>query len=398
MNRNLILFQFHIDRWIGASPFFLISNLGTLLCLLGSLLLGLATATSAPVAIGNETLTIAKRPVVIRVPACAQRTTHATTATASRPLTLVISFHAWGTTAKEQEQSVDQFVSHAGSGGHCDFLFVYPQGVKRAWGPMGMSGYSWNAGGCCPNAAAAGGGAVDDVGFVRTVTAAVRERYGPDQVDAARLFLSGVSNGGMMVNRLACELEENVTAVATVSGPLVNGTATAGTPFSCRSGRRVPILHIHGLKDPVVPFHGCNETWSGFGKMCTDMRILVKDMAPFPDVPTFVAGWRARNGIAASAAPVAGFRNNTVSCQSWSSAGSDHRNDVHDNANGDDDASPALPSTLSLRTNVTLCVATEEGHAWPGSTAFCKIPQFRCTQDMSASAHILSFFQARLRL
>ena len=122
------------------------------------------------------------------------------------------------------------------------------------------------------------------------------------------------------------------------------------------------MLHIHGLKDPVVPYLGCNTS--------RDCRALhwkiwhMDGLAYFPPVPQYIAQWRARNGIA-SAQPRDGFRNNTVSCQSWGSK----------------------PSN-----NVTLCVASDEGHNWPGATEVCWLPITRCTLDMDASDHILRFF------
>jgi poly(3-hydroxybutyrate) depolymerase len=178
---------------------------------------------------------------------------------------------------------------------------------------MGLAGFSWNAGGCCPYASNSTD--ADDVGFVRNLTSVLRARYGgggsgsgggsdgagdgagsiassgaAGTAGAAgkgmvgtsvagvangaagirqdTLFLSGISNGGMMVNRLACELDGNasVTAVAAVSGPLVNATHPEdGDSFQCPHGNKpVPLLHIHGHKDPVVPFGGCNTTYTRY--------------------------------------------------------------------------------------------------------------------------------------
>jgi len=252
-------------------------------------------------------------------------------------------------------RSLDQFADKAAEVGAC-FAFAYPQGKQRAWGPFGLAGWSWNSGGCCPNA---NDEKVDDVAFVRDLVALVRQQH--PVVDRSQLFLSGVSNGGMMVNRLACELE-NVTAVAAVSGPVVNGTDTVGEPFTCE--RTVPILHIHGHKDPIVPFGGCNSTWASYGMDCVGLHKM-HPIAAFPPVTTYIEGWRARNGVTA-APPTPRFRNGTVACQSW---GSD----------------PAR--------NVTLCVAANEGHAWPGADELCFLPPARCTFDMDASREILRFFE-----
>lgn len=163
-----------------------------------------------------------------------------------------------------------------------------------------------------------------------------------------------------MVNRLACELD-GVTAVAAVSGPLINGTAAYGTPFECT--RRVPILHIHGTHDPIIPFGGCNATYSSYGEDCTLLH-KIHNFASFPDVPTYIQEWARRNSATGAAAT---FNNGTVSCTAY---GSD---------------------PLS---NVTLCIAAGEGHAWPGNSELCDVAAFHCTLDMDATGEILRFFRS----
>ena len=291
-------------------------------------------------------LQIDNRPVTVAFPSCAN-----TTVNGSVPL--IISLHAWGTTAAKQ-QGVDNFAEYA-TPESC-FVTAYPQGFKRAWGPAGLAGFSWNAGGCCPDAS---DDKVDDVLFAQHIVQTVRARF--PVVHPTQLFISGLSNGGMMANRLACELD-GITAVAAVSGPLINGTAKIGEPFACE--RRVPLLHIHGLKDPIVPFGGCNSTWNPPGSHACKALHQVTKMGAFPSVEAYIERWRERNGVATATARL-GFQNGTVSCQSW----------------GDTAAS-----------NVTLCVASDEGHAWPGDSTLCSVGMFRCTLDMDASAAILAFF------
>ena len=99
-----------------------------------------------------------------------------------------------------------------------------------------LSPHRWNAGGCCPNESKDG---VDDVSFTRLLVSVFRARY---NLDDSMLFISGVSNGGMMANRLACTVD-GVTAFAAVSGPLTNGTSESGESFQC--SRKVPFLHTY---------------------------------------------------------------------------------------------------------------------------------------------------------
>ena len=61
-----------------------------------------------------------------------------------------------------------------------------------------------NAGSCCGSAVSQG---VDDVGFVNAMIDAVDAAY---CVDPKRVYAAGFSNGGMLSNRLACELGDRV--------------------------------------------------------------------------------------------------------------------------------------------------------------------------------------------
>jgi poly(3-hydroxybutyrate) depolymerase len=84
---------------------------------------------------------------------------------------------------------------------------------------------------------------VDDPGFVRRLQDILVERF---NADPARLYASGMSNGGFFTHRMACE-NDRFAAYVAVAGQLT-GTA------SCRPGRHVPIVMIHGDGDFVVPY------------------------------------------------------------------------------------------------------------------------------------------------
>jgi len=175
------------------------------------------------------------------------------------------------------------------------------------------------------------------------------------------VFATGISNGGMMANRLACS-DTRIKAMVAVSGGLTNGTDKKGETFEC--SRRVPMLHFHGLKDPVVPFKGCNHTFGGLE--CESMQDF-PGIAPFPAIQDYVAEWRVRNG-APSGVGRTTFTNGTAICSSW----------------GD------------VASNVTLCTLATEGHAWPGScSTIQKVApfMFNCSFDMDASEHAMAFFR-----
>lgn len=89
----------------------------------------------------------------------------------------------------------------------------------------------------------------DDVAFVKAILRAVRaERL---NYDPARVFSTGMSNGGFMSFRLACEMADTFTAVAPV-------VANLGTVLSrqCKPKRAISILSIVGSADPLTPFEG----------------------------------------------------------------------------------------------------------------------------------------------
>jgi polyhydroxybutyrate depolymerase len=67
-------------------------------------------------------------------------------------------------------------------------------------------------------------------------------------IDSSRVWAMGHSNGGMMAYRLACDLSDKITAIAVVTGALVDDT--------CSPTKQVSLLHIHGDLDPTVPYNG----------------------------------------------------------------------------------------------------------------------------------------------
>lgn len=65
-------------------------------------------------------------------------------------------------------------------------------------------------------------------------------------MDDKRVYACGMSNGGMMCYRLAPELSDRIAAVAPVAGTVAIDESKPKRP--------VPVIHIHGSKDGIVPF------------------------------------------------------------------------------------------------------------------------------------------------
>ena len=121
------------------------------------------------------------------------------------------------------------------------FLVVYPQGLLVPSGvpgsPLPPVGPGWNDDGASVN---------DDVGFISRL---IDELEASFNINPARIYAAGLSNGGGMANRLACELNERIAAAASVSGSLTD-------LLSCDPGRAVPIVYFNGTNDPLVPLEG----------------------------------------------------------------------------------------------------------------------------------------------
>ena len=76
----------------------------------------------------------------------------------------------------------------------------------------GSSMLTWNGGNCCGYASENN---VDDVGFTRAV---LDDLAKVANVDAKRVFATGMSNGGILCYRLASEFSDRIAAIAPVCG------------------------------------------------------------------------------------------------------------------------------------------------------------------------------------
>lgn len=147
----------------------------------------------------------------------------------TNPAGLVISLHGSGQNGAQQAGATN-FNAVANQFG---FVVAYPDGIDLSWAD--------GRGASIPDRQG-----VDDVGFL----AALIERLSRDfAVPPGRAFVTGMSAGGFMATRLACDRADLVTAVAPVAG-----TLGAGVP--CAPSRPVSMMLIHGTGDTVVPFDG----------------------------------------------------------------------------------------------------------------------------------------------
>ncbi len=196
-------------------------------------------------------------------------------------LPLVIVMHGGGGSAK----SIVAQTGFNAEADHQAFITAYPEGTARERPLLDALGKpvfrTWNAGACCGVAVERG---MDDVGFIRAMVADIAARY---PIDPKRIYATGLSNGGMMAYRLACEASDLLAAVAPVSAVSVVQPCEPRFPVS--------LLHIHGTADRHVPIEG------GVGA-----KSIVK--IPYPPVERSIAFWAAwddcgKDPIVSTAAP-----------------------------------------------------------------------------------------------
>jgi len=149
------------------------------------------------------------------------------------PTPLIIAMHGgFGSATNLQDQSLLSIKADAEN-----FIVVYPEGVKS---PLNIR--TWNAGWCCGYAS---NNNIDDVGFISTLIDTMISRF---NIDTLRMYATGMSNGGFMSYRLACELSHRIAAIAPVA-------ASMSVPV-CNPSRPVPILQVHSYLDTSVPYLG----------------------------------------------------------------------------------------------------------------------------------------------
>ena len=130
----------------------------------------------------------------------------------------------------------------ASVGGLGPALIVQAQGANRVWDSIPGSIDTWR------RLSGLDGEPVDDTGFIKALIGDLVRR---ENGDPHRVYVAGVSAGGYMAARVACEISDSVTAVADVIA-----TIRAAQIPSCDHGKPIPFLLIASTTDPVDPYRG----------------------------------------------------------------------------------------------------------------------------------------------
>ncbi len=94
-------------------------------------------------------------------------------------------------------------------------------------------------------------------------------------IDPARIYANGMSNGGGMSDLLACAFSDRIAAIGGVAG------AYAQPREDCQPPRPVPVIGFHGLDDQIVPYLG--------GASSRDDEFV------FPAIEDWAANWAELN-------------------------------------------------------------------------------------------------------
>jgi polyhydroxybutyrate depolymerase len=157
---------------------------------------------------------------------------------ATIPTPVVVVYHGGGGNPESMIRLTGMNVKADEAG----FIVVYPYGT----GKLSNTLLTFNGGECCGYAMQ---NKIDDVGFTREL---LDDLAKVANVDADRVFATGLSNGGIMAHYVASELSDRIAAIAPVGGPLMMDAP--------RNTRPVPVMHFHGTADAFAPFQG------GYGK------------------------------------------------------------------------------------------------------------------------------------
>lgn len=180
---------------------------------------------------------------------------------------LIVLLHGYSVTGAIQ----DIYMGVSARASKLGFVAVIPDGTPDSSGKL-----FWNATPACCNF---GGIKVDDVAYISgLIDKAIAELH----VDPARVYIVGHSNGAFMALRLACEIADKVTAVASLAG------AADIDLNKCAPSQAVSVLQIHGTLDAVIAYKGGSNLLA----------------PPFPGAETTVLDWRTHDACSETKTPM----------------------------------------------------------------------------------------------
>jgi polyhydroxybutyrate depolymerase len=251
---------------------------------------------------------------------------------------LMFVLHGGGGTPESMQKMVD-FRAIADRE---QIILIYPTGIDEHWNDGRPTS---------PNVLG-----INDVKFVSEIITNVSKLF---SIDPKSIFSTGISNGGFMSSRLACELSDKFAAVAVVAASMEKNTVAA----NCNPSNPVSTIYIHGTTDPIVPFLGGTMTKGEGGVILSHTEAISK--------------WRTINN-----------------CKPTPSI-----TDVPDIANDGTTIKKTQYTAGNKGSEVVSYVVQNGGHTWP--QAISNVPEFlvgKTSQDMNTNEVIWTFFKTHKKM
>lgn len=253
---------------------------------------------------------------------------------------LVFVIHGGGGTAEGLERVTEgRFNELADEHG---FIVIYPQGIDKQWSDGRADDFRSDA----------HQDGVDDVSYFKFLIGEVASQY---DIDAQRIYATGISNGGFMSMRLACEASDLFAAVG-----IVTANMSKALGETCAPTEPIGIAIFNGTHDPLVPYDGGH------------VQILWQKRGAIHSTDETVAFWVEQNQC-----------------------------DTDPNTENLTDTDPNDQTRVTRHTytncaanaNVILYKIDRGGHTWPGGMPY--LPRFmvgRVSHDINGADEIWTFF------
>jgi polyhydroxybutyrate depolymerase len=125
-----------------------------------------------------------------------------------------------------------------------NFIVVYPEGIYTGPNFAGAPGHQWADGRMVLLPDSLG---IDDVDFFDKLIDTLSLDY---NIESSCIFATGISNGGIMCQRLASELSNKFAAVASVAASFPDSLVLGFNPTN-----PISVLFMNGTNDPITPVY-----------------------------------------------------------------------------------------------------------------------------------------------
>ena len=222
------------------------------------------------------------------------------------------------------------------------FIAVYPNSAESIDG-----GKRWNNGPRLIESQKES--TANDIGFLNAMLDDLEIKF---NIDKKRIYATGMSNGGFMTYRVACEMADRIAAIAPVASTLLMN--------NCNPSRSISVIHFHGLKDKIVNFEGGPSKIKSNLKILDDLRSVEESINNFVNINNCPTTSKIT------------YQNREATCKTY--------------------------SPCNRNTEVTLCTIKDGGHTWPGGNygidkTWYKKFVGKLSHDISANDAMWDFFE-----